>query len=195
MADRDTAATRGAVARRAQRRSEECLSEVAHRASATCVSCGTPTCSSRCRRSGAPTRPDDPRARRDATGDPELKSFVSLVGNVLGALTNLVSDKESAAELRSLSGDAAFLDRRAQALRGGAASGRRDRPRGARGSSRDHRRAQSRVAGRVRLSARRDETRRRAARREHRIAARLVGAAASAHRRRLHRVVRAAGRA
>lgn len=51
----------------------------------------------------------DPRARRDATGDPELKSFVSLVGNVLGALTNFVSDKESLGELRSLSGDAAFL--------------------------------------------------------------------------------------
>jgi pimeloyl-ACP methyl ester carboxylesterase len=51
----------------------------------------------------------DPRARRDATGDPDLKSFVSIVGNVLGALTTLVSDKESAAELRSLSGDAAFL--------------------------------------------------------------------------------------
>jgi pimeloyl-ACP methyl ester carboxylesterase len=52
---------------------------------------------------------DDPRAHRDATSDPELKSFVSMVGNVLGALTTLVSDKESATELRSLSGDASFL--------------------------------------------------------------------------------------
>jgi pimeloyl-ACP methyl ester carboxylesterase len=51
----------------------------------------------------------DPRARRDAAGDPELKSFVSLVSNVLGALTTFIADKEPASELRSLSGDAAFL--------------------------------------------------------------------------------------
>ncbi|MGH7618662.1 MAG: esterase/lipase family protein [Gemmatimonadaceae bacterium] len=50
----------------------------------------------------------DPRARRDTT-DPELRQFVSMVGAVLGALTNVVSDKESATELRSLSGDAEFL--------------------------------------------------------------------------------------
>jgi pimeloyl-ACP methyl ester carboxylesterase len=51
----------------------------------------------------------DPRARRDATGDPDLKTFVSMVGNVLGMLTTLVADNESASELRSLSGDASFL--------------------------------------------------------------------------------------
>jgi pimeloyl-ACP methyl ester carboxylesterase len=51
----------------------------------------------------------DPRARRDANSDPELKSFVSFIGNVLGALTSFVSDNESASELRSLSGDASFL--------------------------------------------------------------------------------------
>lgn len=51
----------------------------------------------------------DPRAARDAVADPELRSFVSIVGNVLGALTTLVSDKEAATGLRSLAGDASFL--------------------------------------------------------------------------------------
>jgi len=53
--------------------------------------------------------PDDPRTRRDASGDPDLKSFVSLVGNLLGALNTFVSDKDGATELRALSGDATFL--------------------------------------------------------------------------------------
>jgi hypothetical protein len=51
----------------------------------------------------------DPRAAREANGDPALKSFVSVIGNVLEALTSLVSDKDAATELRSLSGDASFL--------------------------------------------------------------------------------------
>ena len=34
----------------------------------------------------------DPRARRDAATDPNLKSFVSLVGSIFGALTNVVSN-------------------------------------------------------------------------------------------------------
>jgi pimeloyl-ACP methyl ester carboxylesterase len=54
-------------------------------------------------------RDGDPRARRDATADPELKSFVSMVGNIIGALSNFVSDREPMSELRSLSGDASFL--------------------------------------------------------------------------------------
>jgi pimeloyl-ACP methyl ester carboxylesterase len=52
---------------------------------------------------------DDARARRDARTDPTLKSFVSLVGNVLGALTNVVTDTESVTQLRALSSDASFL--------------------------------------------------------------------------------------
>ncbi len=40
---------------------------------------------------------------------PELKSFVSMVGNFLTALTTMVSDTESATQLRALSSDAAFL--------------------------------------------------------------------------------------
>ena len=52
---------------------------------------------------------DDLRARHDAETDPNLKSFVSLVGNLLGALTNVVSDTESVRQLRTLSGDASFL--------------------------------------------------------------------------------------
>lgn len=51
----------------------------------------------------------DPRAKHDAETDPQLKSFVSLVGNFLGALTNIVSDTESVWQLRTFSGDASFL--------------------------------------------------------------------------------------
>jgi pimeloyl-ACP methyl ester carboxylesterase len=53
--------------------------------------------------------PDDPRARHDAKTDPGLKSLVSLVGNVLGALTSFVPDTESVTQLRALSADASFL--------------------------------------------------------------------------------------
>ena len=51
----------------------------------------------------------DPRARRDAKMDPELKGFVSVVGGLMGALTTLISDNESATQLRALAGDAQFL--------------------------------------------------------------------------------------
>jgi len=51
----------------------------------------------------------DPRARRDAATDPELKSFVTMVGNFLTALSTFVSDSGSTGELRALSSDAAFL--------------------------------------------------------------------------------------
>lgn len=51
----------------------------------------------------------DPRARRDATTDKDLKSFVSLAGNVLGALGEFVSDTEAGSQLRGFAGDAAFL--------------------------------------------------------------------------------------
>jgi pimeloyl-ACP methyl ester carboxylesterase len=52
---------------------------------------------------------DDVRARHDAVADPNLKNLVSLVGNLLGTLTNFVSDTEAATQLRALSGDASFL--------------------------------------------------------------------------------------
>jgi pimeloyl-ACP methyl ester carboxylesterase len=51
----------------------------------------------------------DPRAKRERTDDQELKGFVSMVGNFLGALTTMASDSESGSELRSLAADAAFL--------------------------------------------------------------------------------------
>jgi pimeloyl-ACP methyl ester carboxylesterase len=51
----------------------------------------------------------DPRARRDAATDPNLKSFVSLVGNIFGLLTTVVSDTESASQIRTLAADASFL--------------------------------------------------------------------------------------
>jgi pimeloyl-ACP methyl ester carboxylesterase len=51
----------------------------------------------------------DPRARRDARVDPDLRNFASTVGNVLGVLTNLVSDSQASSQLRALAGDAAFL--------------------------------------------------------------------------------------
>jgi len=51
---------------------------------------------------------NDPRARRDATEDPDLKSFLSMAGNVLGMLTDLLDDT-AAVQLRGLAGDASFL--------------------------------------------------------------------------------------
>jgi pimeloyl-ACP methyl ester carboxylesterase len=51
----------------------------------------------------------DPRVKRDATEDPDLKSLVSLAGNLLGTLTDLVADTEATSELRGLAADASFL--------------------------------------------------------------------------------------
>ncbi|HEX8946184.1 MAG TPA: hypothetical protein VF785_23815 [Gemmatimonadaceae bacterium] len=51
----------------------------------------------------------DLRAKRDATEDPDLKSLVSLAGNLLGTLTDLVADTEATSELRGLAADASFL--------------------------------------------------------------------------------------
>lgn len=53
---------------------------------------------------------NDLRARRDATQDPDLKSFVSLAGNLLGSLSGLIADTgATTSELRGLASDAAFL--------------------------------------------------------------------------------------
>jgi hypothetical protein len=51
----------------------------------------------------------DVRAHRDATQDPDLKSFASLAGNLIGSLSSLVADTEMTAQLRGLASDAAFL--------------------------------------------------------------------------------------
>ena len=53
--------------------------------------------------------PGDPRARRDARTDPDVKAAVSLLGNVAGALASLAAGDSSTADLRSLAGDASFL--------------------------------------------------------------------------------------
>ena len=136
--------------------------------------------------------PTDPRARRDATTDPELKSFVSMVGNVLGALTTLVSDSGSTTELRSLSGDASFLSdahKRCAAERRLAdaidRAGREGRPVIVVAHS-----LGSLVAYDY-LSSRRDSG---VVQRVVSIGSPLgsIGASAFAHRRRLHRIVRAA---
>ena len=53
--------------------------------------------------------PKDLRARREATEDPDLKSFLSMAGNFLGFLTSLVDDSVAMTPLRALAGDASFL--------------------------------------------------------------------------------------
>jgi pimeloyl-ACP methyl ester carboxylesterase len=58
---------------------------------------------------GCDYAPTDPRARRAKSDDQDLKGIVSVVGNLFGALTALVSDSESRTELRSLAADASFL--------------------------------------------------------------------------------------
>jgi hypothetical protein len=52
---------------------------------------------------------NDPRARREATQDPDLRSFVSLAGNLIGSLTGLLADTGMSVQLRGLASDAAFL--------------------------------------------------------------------------------------
>ena len=76
---------------------------------ATFGSCGTPTCSIQCPASRATTRPTTRARATTRQTDPNLKTFVSLVGDVLSVLTNVVSDTESAVQLRALSADASFL--------------------------------------------------------------------------------------
>ncbi|MEP6491897.1 MAG: hypothetical protein ABJF01_04425 [bacterium] len=51
----------------------------------------------------------DPRARRERADDQQFKGVVGVVGNLLGALTLMVSDSESGTEIRSLAADASFL--------------------------------------------------------------------------------------
>jgi pimeloyl-ACP methyl ester carboxylesterase len=52
---------------------------------------------------------DDPRAKRDRKTDPGLKGLVSFVGNLMGALTTVADNAETASTLRGFAGDAQFL--------------------------------------------------------------------------------------
>jgi pimeloyl-ACP methyl ester carboxylesterase len=51
----------------------------------------------------------DLRAKRDAAEDPDLKSLVSMAGNLLDALTNMIPDTDATSQLRALAADASFL--------------------------------------------------------------------------------------
>jgi pimeloyl-ACP methyl ester carboxylesterase len=53
--------------------------------------------------------PNDPRARREASEDPDLKSLVSMAGSLLGSLTSLIADTEATSQLRGLAADASVL--------------------------------------------------------------------------------------
>ena len=51
----------------------------------------------------------DPRARRARGDDADFRSFLGVVGGILGAVTSVVDDSEAATQLRALAGDAAFV--------------------------------------------------------------------------------------
>jgi pimeloyl-ACP methyl ester carboxylesterase len=52
---------------------------------------------------------DDPRARRESAEDPDIKTLVSLAGNLLQTLSALIADTEATSQLRGLASDASFL--------------------------------------------------------------------------------------
>lgn len=51
----------------------------------------------------------DPRARRAAEADPDVRTVVSIVGGLFGAITSLVADSEAESQVRGLAADASFL--------------------------------------------------------------------------------------
>lgn len=53
--------------------------------------------------------PSDPRARRDAKTDGDLRNFMSLASNLLGTLAGIAEDSESVTQLRDFSADASFM--------------------------------------------------------------------------------------
>ena len=59
--------------------------------------------------SGCDYSANDPRARRTASINPDLKNVVATAGSLLDIITNLVTDTEGLSQLRALSADAAFL--------------------------------------------------------------------------------------
>jgi pimeloyl-ACP methyl ester carboxylesterase len=51
----------------------------------------------------------DPRALRASQADPDVRTVVSIVGGLFGAITGLVADSDAESQLRSLAADASFL--------------------------------------------------------------------------------------
>lgn len=51
----------------------------------------------------------DPRARQAAEADPDVRTAVSIIGGLFGAITSLVADSEAESQLRGLAADASFL--------------------------------------------------------------------------------------
>jgi hypothetical protein len=52
----------------------------------------------------------DPRARRARGGDDaDFRSFLGVMGGILGVVTSLVDDSEASTQLRALAGDASFV--------------------------------------------------------------------------------------
>src|SRR4051812_19450609 len=51
----------------------------------------------------------DPRARRARGDDADFRSFLGMMGGILGVVTSLVDDNEGTAQLRALAGDASFV--------------------------------------------------------------------------------------
>ena len=51
----------------------------------------------------------DPRARRARGDDADFRSFLGVMGGILGVVSSLVDESETTAQLRALAGDAAFV--------------------------------------------------------------------------------------
>jgi pimeloyl-ACP methyl ester carboxylesterase len=51
----------------------------------------------------------DPRARRARAGDADFRSFLGMMGGILGVVSSLVEQSEATSQLRALAGDAAFV--------------------------------------------------------------------------------------
>jgi pimeloyl-ACP methyl ester carboxylesterase len=51
----------------------------------------------------------DPRARRAHGDDADFRSFLGVMGGILGVVTSLVDDSEASTQLRGLAGDASFV--------------------------------------------------------------------------------------
>ncbi len=132
---------------------------------------------------------DDPRARRDATTDPEHEIVRVARRQRVWRAHALVTRHGVRGAAALAVGRRVVSQRCAQAVRVRATARGRDRAREARGPSRDSRRAQSRIARRVRLSLDASRYRRGATPRERRLDARIRRASSSADRRRLDRRV------
>ena len=112
---------------------------------------------------------DDLRAKRDRKTDPGLKGLVSLVGDLMGALTTVADNAETASTLRGFAGDAQFLADAGKRCASRRTTGRRARSSAARRPSGDSRCAQPRCGGGLRLPLVAPRIRRRRPRRERRV--------------------------